>query len=367
MENEIKNWINELCSVTDSKVMIEQVEKFDLSALINSNENIQELLNIIDVQYSRIDKKMFPYFLEALYAANNVDKFYLFCYLLDKTCDELEFLPNLENYPMFKEKFRVLLPTLIKVADRCYNGIGNCMYLILLKAANNKELFDKDSINNIIKIVSNKMNLILEYLDKNDLDEITSFSLEILVDVAKYFNDTELLDLVHETLKLQNNTIKMFAVLTLLCNNKPVDAKMLTDLSSDLETASRFYDQLELVKKTEFFDKTYASQEYIAKSNLVNWLKYPTELGKPPNKIEFVDTIEKENIVYYIFKFTTDIEKFKNDEWLLGISGGYEKDTILTSSTTGFTFSMFEKMETDYITQATKILNLIEEHWKQRT
>jgi len=38
-----------------------------------------------------------------------------------------------------------------------------------------------------------------------------------------------------------------------------------------------------------------------ATKNMREWLAHPSELGKPPYKIEFTKTFEMDNMTYYIF------------------------------------------------------------------
>ena len=68
---------------------------------------------------------------------------------------------------------------------------------------------------------------------------------------------------------------------------------------------------------------------------------------------------------YYMFKFRSDSEKFKEKGWMIGISGGYETGKF-TQTTNGYTFSKFETVEEDFERQAKEIMELIETHWKQR-
>jgi hypothetical protein len=61
---------------------------------------------------------------------------------------------------------------------------------------------------------------------------------------------------------------------------------------------------------------------YLAKSDLVHWLTYPTELGKEPEQIEFIGKVKKKED-YYVFRYISDSDNLGEDlqgKWLIGWS-----------------------------------------------
>ena len=63
---------------------------------------------------------------------------------------------------------------------------------------------------------------------------------------------------------------------------------------------------------------------YLAKSDLVQWLAYPTELGKCPDEIEFLGQTKKKGEIYHIFRFKSDSENLDEESqnvWLVGWAG----------------------------------------------
>ena len=72
----------------------------------------------------------------------------------------------------------------------------------------------------------------------------------------------------------------------------------------------------------------FRGQAALAESDLVNWLTYPTELGRPPDEIELVQAIpfHTESDVgwadYFLFRFRTHTPHWSaRDGWIAGISG----------------------------------------------
>lgn len=62
------------------------------------------------------------------------------------------------------------------------------------------------------------------------------------------------------------------------------------------------------------------AQLQAAKEGMISWLAHPSELGKPPAKIEFVGEFDLHELHYYIFKFKKSII----GKWFVGVCGGYE-------------------------------------------
>lgn len=88
---------------------------------------------------------------------------------------------------------------------------------------------------------------------------------------------------------------------------------------------------LNTYRHLELFPDEYFTQEKAAESFLVNWLEFPTELGKPPDEIEMVRKINlwsDEELAYYVFKFRIDAPHWAAQyNWMIGVVGPYQNDT----------------------------------------
>ena len=106
------------------------------------------------------------------------------------------------------------------------------------------------------------------------------------------------------------------------------------------------------------------SQESIAKSNMIRWLKCPTELGDIPDKIELLGEFTYNNTKCFAYKFSKNDFKITGD--LLGVSGGFPLDKI-SSITSGYTFSKFENVSDNWEKQSNELVEFIVNCWKNRT
>ena len=116
--------------------------------------------------------------------------------LIEATCDKLEFLTNLENYPLFEAKFDVLLNTLVTVYDCVDNSLANCMALILLNNDPKLETLNEEQKNILVSATIRKLNYILDYLKGEDVSDIAYSDLEIIIDLACYMNNQTINELV---------------------------------------------------------------------------------------------------------------------------------------------------------------------------
>ena len=173
---------------------------------------------------------------------------------------------------------------------------------------------------------------ISRYLSCDLSDEILN-NLELACDVAQYFMNATIIDKLYDALKLGENNVNYYAVSTLLESGKSIPGNVVVDLANDLLYANITYSLLEKYDLLSMFPAELADTVYLAKSDLIRWLVYPTELGKAPDEIEYLGKIKKGD-EYHIFRYKSDSSNLSDElkgEWLIGWSN---KD--------GGTFSNFD-------------------------
>lgn len=148
-------------------------------------------------------------------------------------------------------------------------------------------------------------------------------------------------------LEAKDPRISCFAILSLIrigCEVEPVEVQL---VAADDEMRNTFFNQLEKLGRTKLFPKEYRTQEAFARSEMVRWLVYPTELGRPPDQIELmkvVDTPVVDDVMsVYVYRFrTVGLHWAAKDGWMAGIAGAYAKSQSPTTHARGQTFSKFE-------------------------
>ncbi len=350
----------------------------DINACGNNQEKINRLIDdweieedfdyiqLVQVVMSNIKKiniDILPLVIEALYIQNYRIKFLLGCVILESTVEELPFVTPLEVIPISVEKYMDFIPTLIDVAS-VENSISDCMYYILLDNDPYGDLLDDNQRDTLLDVLESTLEDIKYYIEVNEEPEAFVYnSLEVVFDVVSYINNDEIIDIVNDFQSCNlNEECKMFLIKCLACNEIDIKNELI-DSVMDNRYLSRFINILENAGKLEILNDRFITQLMIATSDMYNWLIYPTELGENIGELNFVDIYTKNGINYYIFKFTaSDGELAQNGE-MIGISGGYEKDGI-TAQTTGYTFSMFEKFDDNYIESAKRIIDVLDEKYK---
>lgn len=173
-------------------------------------------------------------------------------------------------------------------------------------------------------------------LSEANLDGDAKVSLEFAVDVCKHFVNDKLLDLLEKIMDLKLNVVRFFALDTLLANKRDVSCESIKELAQDLTYAQLTYSTLKRYSKESLFPTELVNDEYLAKSDLVHWLTYPTELNKKPDEISFLGVTEVKKEVFHVFKFKSDSDNLSPDlqnVYLIGWSGNE-----------GSTFSNFDKL-----------------------
>ncbi len=149
----------------------------------------------------------------------------------------------------------------------------------------------------------------------------------------------ELVSLIADLLEIRDSDIRYYALSTLLSVGNKVPDEVIAALAGDMVYADLTYSLLERHRMTDRFPARLRDPVYLAKSHLVHWLVYPTELGKEPDAIEYIGQTKKKGELFHIFRYKSDSENLGDDlrdVWLIGWAGSE-----------GSTFSNFDRY-TDY-------------------
>ena len=160
------------------------------------------------------------------------------------------------------------------------------------------------------------------YLDAQLTSE-TEANLELICDICRYFGKERFVDLLGKSIVLGNMHVRFYAMGSLLAFGCEPSPTVVSALAKDLEYANLTYEMLKHYRKEKCFPTEYKTPEYLAQSDLVRWLTYPTELGKVPDEIEYLGKVRKGE-KFYLFRFRSDSENLDEEtrgKWLIGWSG----------------------------------------------
>lgn len=145
----------------------------------------------------------------------------------------------------------------------------------------------------------------------------------------------ELVGLIGDLFELKDGDISYYALSTLTKVGYEVPDEVIVMLANDLTHADITFRALKDRAMTYRFPAELRNDAYLAKSDLVHWLTYPTELGREPDEIELLGVTQKKGETFHVFRYKSDSDNLGDDlkgVWLIGWSGN-----------DGGTFSNFDK------------------------
>lgn len=327
--------------------------------------NMDSFIEELSESYSELCMEHVPLAIESLYKSDEKIKTMLFCMLFEFTCMELPYVTNLENFPLFQAKLEYIYHTLTGVFSSCFNGIGDCVGLIILNYDPEMSLAKPEEKQRVISGVQKRLELLCKYVSENgcDGDDIIS-ALSVTLDMAARLNNDEILVYLRKLSELQLDLeSELFLVKAMALNDVPI---LLESIDRLVEfDASRLIRVLGSIGRMDLLNGSSITQEKIAYAEMRNWLCHPSECGKTLDTLELVDTLIYDEHLYYIFKYTSTAPKLQERGFMIGVAGGYDKDAI-SDNETGHTFSDFEPIGDNYKEQALGIIEMISSYWKQR-
>ena len=273
--------------------------------------------------------------------------------LLGKIYMDLRGLPagNLIRRPRHAD---LIFPAVLKYIDNKY--LSRDIYHVLL-CYFNEGLVNEDYLgeykNEIVKDILYMADKVREYdfgsypgsmWDDEEYLEIRSYA-GVHFDLAGYIKDIRVIKCLNELLSINDIRLKMFATVSLLKHNCEVEAEHFEDIAKSNEMRNWFYNALDNMNRLELFPEEYVSQEKFAESNMVDWLCYPTELGREPDEIELMNIFEDSKYEFYLFRFRSDSEGWKEKGWMAGLAGPFKAEEIPTINSSGYTFSRFDEWD----------------------
>src|SRR5215475_3992351 len=117
--------------------------------------------------------------------------------------------------------------------------------------------------------------------------------------------------------------------------------------AADPESRSIVLEGLAELGLADLIDERWRTQLSIAEADMVRWLTYPTELGRPPAEIEHLQTFAVDDDGHladlFVFKFRTGPPHWSAGKgWMAGVSGPFRRSASPATRSGGMTFSRFD-------------------------
>ncbi len=172
----------------------------------------------------------------------------------------------------------------------------------------------------------------------------------ILLDLMGYLKSPAYLNDIALGLSTLDPHLQYCAALSLLRMDFDASPELFESIAASPEMRGTLADSLVQMGRPELFPKRYLNQQALAESELVRWLTFPTELGRPPDEIELMEVVsydagEVGTLDYYVFRFRTVGAHWSAKRgWLAGWTGPYRRDEGLQIYAED-TFSSFDPAE----------------------
>ena len=187
----------------------------------------------------------------------------------------------------------------------------------------------------------------------------------VLLDLAGQWNSAPVIEAMCRMPPFTDPRPKMLHAFSRLCLGIHVDPDELAQIAA--ESPRECYSLRCLGERTEwerFLPPACFDQEKLARGEMVDWLTFGTELNREPDEIELihVETRQSKKLIrpgphidHYFYKFRVTEEHWAKEEgWMVGMAGGYQRTPRGTTMHNGGTFSKFEPFEEKSIEEHVK-------------
>jgi len=183
----------------------------------------------------------------------------------------------------------------------------------------------------------------------------------LLFDLTGFLSSGELARAVHGAGDLLDPRLRRFRAIAMLRSGGVVADSELAWIAQSPRDRYWLHVQLVQMRLKHRLPPTCRDQALIAEGNLVDWLCYPTELGREPDEIELIHVesrrftasrrpvpfmSKRKRVDYYFFKYRVTEEHWARERgWLVGMAGGFDRADQPTTGSDGSTFSHFTSLD----------------------
>jgi hypothetical protein len=188
----------------------------------------------------------------------------------------------------------------------------------------------------------------------NEPYSTTRAEAEVLWDLLGFTGrNEEVTALLRRAESLPDPVMKLWSGVALLRLGQELGPGSAGAIAADADARNLFFDKLGELDRSELFPAAERTQAKFAESEMVHWLAFPTELGRVPDHIELMQTLDADlgpddgMATYFVFRFKTDPpDQFAKDGWMAGVAGPFLRKDSPSTDAQGQTFSTFTAWET---------------------
>jgi hypothetical protein len=143
--------------------------------------------------------------------------------------------------------------------------------------------------------------------------------------------------------------VKLWGALGLIRAGQAVPHEVFRQIAAWPDCRITLARELEALERLDLFPNDFMNQPSLAEATMVDWLLFPTELGRAPDEIRQLQVMPIETDAgladLYIFAFRTHAPHWLSEkDWVVGVAGPFLTDDQPTFESLGGTFSRFESL-----------------------
>jgi hypothetical protein len=165
----------------------------------------------------------------------------------------------------------------------------------------------------------------------------------LYLDLSGYLREPKLLPLLREAARFKDPHLAAYAALALLRRGESAPPAAINRAAASHETRALIFEGLRELKKEKLFPAKWRTWDAFAAARMVEWLLYPTELGREPDELELMhveQTDRRKKEALYVWRF-----RVGKEPWRAGVSGPHHLAGKPAPLDGTYTFSRFDKWD----------------------
>jgi hypothetical protein len=193
----------------------------------------------------------------------------------------------------------------------------------------------------------------------------------LVLDIFGYLPSGEVRTELQAALQFADPKLKLLAAVSLLRAGERVPEGVIEEVAASAECRNWLHSSLAKMGKGASYPAKWNTQQAFAESEMVGWLVFPTELGRPPDDIELMRVVSqsfREGVFdWYLFRFRTREPHWAAEKgWMAGVAGPFRRADAPSPTSYGDTFSSFDKWDSMSPDDHVRSVRELIEEWQQR-
>ena len=171
----------------------------------------------------------------------------------------------------------------------------------------------------------------------------------LLLDLLGRLHQSSAVSVLEDAVHASEPWVQLWGALGLIRSGQSVPREVFRQITAWPECRITLARQLASLERSDLFPHEFMNQPSLAEAAMVDWLLFPTELGRAPDEIRQIQAVRLETddgpADLYVFGFRTHPPHWLSEkDWVVGVAGPFLVSDQPTFESLGATFSRFESV-----------------------